>query len=184
MRESFVFIVGKPIDEPSDVAMSLHDSLSRMASCKRKYLIKKRGRRKRGKEEKERCALYYLCFSCRGSFASSRRTHNRYRNHQYGRYMYRDAAPMSGIATPSAPIAGSAYVLATMVSMYAVMLPCFAFGYSLQKAIGLHVHDGGQRYLLPIDCYKPTCYMYLSITDRSVDMYTVHSFKNKLNLAS
>ena len=31
-----------------------------------------------------------------------------------------------------------------------------------------------------------TCYMYgpsLSITDRSVDMYTVHS-KNKLNLAS
>ena len=24
----------------------------------------------------------------------------------------------------------------------------------------------------------------LSITDRSVDMYTVHSFKNKLNLAS
>ena len=54
---------------------------------------------------------------------------------------------MSGVATPSAPIAGSAYVLAT----------------------------------------KPTCYMYgpsLSITDRSVDMYTVHSFKNKLNLAS
>ena len=39
------------------------------------------------------------------------------------------------------------------------------------------------RYLLPmrIDCYKPTCYMYgpsLSITDRSVDKYTVHSFKN------
>ena len=78
---------------------------------------------------------------------------------------------MSGIATPSAPIAGSAYVLATMMSMCAVMLPCFAFGYSL--------HDGGQRYMLPIDCYKPTCYMYgpsLSITDRSVDMYTVHSF--------
>ena len=42
-------------------------------------------------------------------------------------------APMSGIATPSAPIAGSAYVLATMMSMCAVMLPCFAFGYSLQK---------------------------------------------------
>ena len=39
MRESFVFDVGKPVDEPSDVAMSLHDSLSRMA-CKRKYLIK------------------------------------------------------------------------------------------------------------------------------------------------
>ena len=33
------FIVGKPVDEPSDVAMSLHDSLSRMV-CKRKYLIK------------------------------------------------------------------------------------------------------------------------------------------------
>ena len=39
MRKSFVFIVGKPVDEPSDVAMSLHDSLSRMV-YKRKYLIK------------------------------------------------------------------------------------------------------------------------------------------------
>ena len=48
-------------------------------------------------------------------------------------WQVRDAAPMSGIATPSAPIAGSAYVLATMMSMCAVMLPCFAFGYSLQK---------------------------------------------------
>ena len=131
MRESFVFIVGKPVDEPSDVAMSLHDSLSRVA-CKRKYLPDQNdGRRKRDKEEKERCALHYLCFSCRGSFASLRRTRNRDRNHQYGRY--RDAAPMSGIATPSAPIAGSAYVLAMMMSMCAVMLPCFAFGYSLQK---------------------------------------------------
>ena len=134
MRESFVFIVGKPVDEPSDVAMSLHDSLSRMV-CKRKYLIKmmavKARQAKAGKEEKERCALYYLCFSCRGLVASSRRTRNRDRNHQYGRY--RDAAPMSGVATPSAPIAGSAYVLATMMSTCAVMLPCFAFGYSLQK---------------------------------------------------
>ena len=31
---TFVFTVGKPVDEPSDVAMSLHDSLSRIA-CKR-----------------------------------------------------------------------------------------------------------------------------------------------------
>ena len=84
--------------------------------------------------------------------------------------------PMSGIATPSAPIAGSAYVLATMMSMCA---SCHAALLCLwlqpTKAIGLH--DGGQRCLLPIDCYKPTCYMYgpsLSITDRSVDMYTVH----------
>ena len=72
-------------------------------------------------------------------------------------------------------LAGSAYVLATMMSMCAVMLPCFAFGYSL----GL-----GLRYLMPIDSYKPTCYMYgpnLSITDRSVHMYTVHSLRHKLN---
>ena len=33
MRESFFKIVGKPVDEPNDVAMSLHDSLARMA-CK------------------------------------------------------------------------------------------------------------------------------------------------------
>ena len=86
--------------------------------------------RKRGKEEKERCALYYLCFSSRRSFASSRRTRNRQKSSVWE---VRDAAPMSGIATPSAPIAGSADVLATMMSMCAVMLPCFAFGYSLQK---------------------------------------------------
>ena len=182
MRESFVFIVGKPVDEPSDVAMSLHDSLSRMA----KYLIKmmavkarqtKAGQRRKG----EVCFIYYLCFSCRGSFASSRRTRNRDRNHQYGRY--RDAVPMSGIAIPSAPIAGSAYVLATICDDEHVCCHAALLCLWLQptKAIGLH--DGGQRYLLPIDCYKPTCYMYgpsLSITDRSVDMYTVH----KLNLAS
>ena len=31
-------------------------------------------------------------------------------------------------------IAGSAYVLATMMSMCAVMLPCFAFGYTVYKS--------------------------------------------------
>ena len=60
-------MVEKAVDDPSDAAMSLHDSLSRMA-CKRKYLIKMMAcsesaacRRKRDKEEKERCALYCVC---------------------------------------------------------------------------------------------------------------------------
>ena len=48
---------------------------------------------------------------------------------------------MSGVATPSAPIAGSAYVIATMMSTCAVMLPCFAFGYSLQKLYAYMTED-------------------------------------------
>ena len=191
MRKSFDFIAGKPVDEPSDVAMSLHDSLSRMA-CKRKYLIKmmavKARQTKAGQRRKERYALYYLCFSCRGSFASSRRTRNRDRNHQYGRLGMQPPC-MSGIY--SHPICTNSWIrLCLSNDDEHVCCPAALLCLWLQhtKAIGLH--DGGQRYLLPIDCYKPTCYMYgssLSITDRSdrsVDMYTVHSFKNKLNLAS
>ena len=67
MRESFVFIVGMPVDEPSDVAMSLHDSLSRMA-CKRKYLIKMMACResaadKSGAKKKRRGVLYIISAS-------------------------------------------------------------------------------------------------------------------------
>ena len=83
MRESFVFIVGKPVDESSDVAMSLHDSLSRMACNARGVFDQNDGSESAADgsgaklEEKERCALYYLCFSCSWLFASSRRTRNR-----------------------------------------------------------------------------------------------------------
>ncbi|KAL5475718.1 hypothetical protein EMCRGX_G025566 [Ephydatia muelleri] len=56
------FVSCKPVDEPSDVAMSLHDSLSRTA-CKRKYLIKmmavkarqtKAGQRRKGEDSQQR----------------------------------------------------------------------------------------------------------------------------------
>ena len=83
MGQSCVCIVGKPVDDPSDVAMSLHNSLSRMA-CKLEEVFDQNDSSKSA-AEKERCALYYLCFSCRGSFASSRRTRNTGENHQYGR---------------------------------------------------------------------------------------------------
>ena len=63
MRESFVFIVGKPVDEPSDVAMSLHDSLSRTA-CKRKYLISSESAAdESGAKKKRRGVLYIISAS-------------------------------------------------------------------------------------------------------------------------
>ena len=62
MRESFVFIVGKPVDEPSDVAMSLHDSLSRMV-CKRKYLIKMMAVKARQAKAGQRDVLYIISAS-------------------------------------------------------------------------------------------------------------------------
>ena len=71
---------------------------------------------------------------------------------------------MSGVATPSAPIAGSAYVLATMMSMCAVMLAT-------------------KSYMLEGKCQLIATYYgpSLSLSDRSVHMYIVCSFKNKLN---
>ena len=62
MRESFVFIVGKPVDEPSYVTMLfLHDSLPRMA-CNMKYLIKMMAE-KSGAKKKRRGVLYIISAS-------------------------------------------------------------------------------------------------------------------------
>ena len=61
MRESFVFIVGKPVDEPSDVAMSLYDSLSRIA-CKRKYLVKMMAVKARQTKAGQRRIKGEVCF--------------------------------------------------------------------------------------------------------------------------
>ena len=171
MRESFVFIVGKPVDEPSDVAMSLHDSLSRMP-CKRKYLIKMMAV-KAGQRKKRRGVLYIISASA-----------------VEGRLLvHAGLATETEIISPhvwnSYPICTNSRICLCLsnddehVCCHAALLCLWL---QPTKAIGLH--DGGQRYLLPIDCYKPTCYMYgpsLSITERSVDMCTVHSFKNKLN---
>ena len=41
-------------------------------------------KKKSDRAKKERCALYHLCFSRRGLFASSCRTRNTDENHQYG----------------------------------------------------------------------------------------------------
>ena len=71
---------------------------------------------------------------------------------------YRDVGPKSGIATPSAPIAGSACLCLSNdnehVCCHAALLCLW-----LQPIKFIGLHDGGQRYLMPFDCYiyKPTC---------------------------
>ena len=67
---------------------------------------------------------------------------------------------MSGVATPSAPIAGSAYVIATMMSMCAVMLAT-------------------KSYMLEGKCQSIATYYgpSLSLSDRFVDKIIVHTLK-------
>ena len=82
---------------------------------------------------------------------------------------------MSGIATPICTNSWICLCLSNDDEHVCCHAALLCLWLQPTKAIGLH--DGGQRCLLPIDCFKPTCYMYgpsLSITDRSVDMYTVH----------